>query len=116
MAKTPTLPKGMLKSKWLSGLLSLIVGLLLGTTLGNDILQSAGVPKSCVRAIQRADRAINAGESVADNGKQALTAARDVRVRDAIDLLREAATQTERLFTLAARFEKSRQKCNEERK
>jgi len=105
-----------IKSKWGSGIVSLLIGLLLGTTVGGDLLDSAGVPKSCVHAIQRADRALDAGKQATSNGKAALAAAKGVRVRTAVDLLQEAVHDTQRLLQLTDRFNDARQRCDKDRK
>ena len=112
----PKIPKGLLKNKWFSGIASLVVGLLLGTTLGGNILESAGVPKSCVRAIQHADHALVAGKTAANDGKAALAAAKSVHVSEAVDNLRDAAKYARRLFDLAARFDAAHKRCNSDRK
>jgi hypothetical protein len=110
------IPAGLLKKKWLSTLVSLIVGLGLGTTLGREVLDSAGIPASCVRTIQRADRAIDTGTEVADNGKAALAALKDVKVGEAVNLLGEAKDGANTLVELVQRFNAARKTCDADRK
>jgi hypothetical protein len=107
---------GLVKNKWVASIVSLLVGLGLGTTLGNQVLDTAGIPASCVRTIQRADTAIATGRSVADDGKAALTAVKDLRIGDAADLLNEARDKAGELITQAQKFNTSRKNCAEDRK
>jgi hypothetical protein len=119
MAKKTTLPKlpdGLLKKGWVSALVSLIVGLGLGTTLGREVLESAGIPESCVRTIQRATRAMDTGTEVADDGKAALAALRDLEVGRAGDLLAEARDGADTLVGLVQRFNEARKACDTDRK
>ncbi len=113
---TSPIPAGLLKNKWLSSILSLIVGLGLGTTFGRDLLDSAGIPASCVRTIQRADRAIKTGTAVADDGKAAFAAVKDLRIAEASDLLREAKVGADALIELVQRFNDARTECDTDRK
>lgn len=107
---------GLIKNKWVSSIVSLLVGLGLGTTVGNQVLDTAGVPASCVRTIQRADVAIATGQSVADDGKAALAAVKDLRISDAADLLGEAKDSAGQLVNQVKKFNVSRKNCNEDRK
>ena len=109
------LQSGLLKNRWVSGLVSLLVGLGLGTTLGRELLGAAGVPESCVRTIQRADTAIATGKAVADNGERALDAVTALRFNDAGNLLVEVKDAAVRLFDEAQRFERARKRCNTDR-
>ena len=107
---------GLIKNKWVASIVSLLVGIGLGTTLGNQVLDSAGIPASCVRTIQRADTAIATGQSVADDGKAALAAVKDLRIGDAADLLGQAKDDAGNLINQAKKFNVSRKNCNEDRK
>jgi hypothetical protein len=112
--KTAT-ASGLIKNKWVASAVSLLIGLGLGTTLGNQVLDTAGVPASCVRAIQRADTAIATGKSVADDGKAALDAVKGLRLGEAGDLLGQAKDSAARLVRQAGRFNVSRQTCAADR-
>ena len=103
------------KKGWVASLLSLVVGLGLGTTLGREVLDTAGIPASCVRTIQRADRAIDAGTSIADDSKAALGAVTDLRFGEAGDLLSNIPGAASRLFKQAGKFNTSRKQCNRDR-
>jgi hypothetical protein len=107
---------GLIKNKWVASIVSLLVGLGLGTTLGNQVLDSAGIPASCVRAIQRADTAIATGQSVADDGKAALAAVKDLKIGRAADLLGDARDSAAKLLDQAKKFNTSRKNCDEDRK
>ncbi len=115
-ASSPAIPAGLLRNKWLSSILSLIVGLALGTTFGRDLLDSAGIPASCIRTIQRADRAIETGTAVADDGNAAFAAVKDLRIGEASDLLRDAKAGAATLVELVQRFNEARVQCNTDRK
>jgi len=114
--KRPALPSGLLKNKWISSIVSLVVGLGLGTTIGREILGAAGVPASCVRTIQRADAAIGAGKAVADDGRAALDAVTALRINEAGNLLVEAKDGAIRLVTEAKRFDRARKTCDDDRR
>ncbi len=103
------------KKGWVASLVSLILGLGLGTTLGREVLDTAGIPASCVRTIQRAERAIDAGTSIADDSKAALNAVTDLRFGDAGDLLGGIPDNASRLFEQTGKFNKSRKQCNRDR-
>ena len=107
---------GLIKNKWVASAVSLLIGLGLGTTLGNQVLASAGVPASCVRAIQRADAAIATGQSVADDGKAAFDAVKGLRFGEAADLLGEAKDNASQLVRQAQKFNVSRKTCSADRK
>ncbi len=109
------IPPGLLKNRWLSSLVSLVVGLALGTTVGRDILKSTGVPASCVHAIQRADRALKAGQAVADDGRAALDAVKGVHFTEVGDLLGRAKREAATLFDEAGRFNTARHRCDRDR-
>lgn len=108
--RTRNVPKS-----WVATLVSLVVGLGVGTTFGRSILDSAGIPESCVRTISRADRAIDTGTSVADDGKAALQAVKDLRIGDAGDLLAEVKRNASRLLDEASRFDAARKRCQADR-
>ena len=110
------LPSGLLKNRWISGLVSLLVGLGLGTTLGREVLGAAGVPASCVRTIQRADTAIATGKTIADDGKRALDAVTALRLTAAGDLLVQVKDGAVQLLGEAQRFERARKHCNTDRR
>jgi hypothetical protein len=107
---------GFIKNKWVAAAVSLLVGLGLGTTLGNQVLDTAGIPASCVRALQRADTAIATGRSVADDGSAALDAVKGLRIGEAGDLLIQAKDGAVLLVRQASRFNTSRQRCSADRK
>lgn len=109
--RTPNVPKS-----WVATLVSLVVGLGIGATFGRSILDSAGIPESCVRTISRAERAIDTGTSVADDGKAALQAVKDLRIGEAGDLLAEIKRNASRLLGEASRFNTARQRCQADRK
>lgn len=109
--RTPNVPKS-----WVATLVSLVVGLGIGTTFGRSILDSAGIPESCVRTISRAERAIDTGTSVADDGKAALQAVKDLRIGEAGDLLAEIKRNASRLLGEASQFNTARQRCQADRK
>jgi hypothetical protein len=105
----------LIKNKWVASAISLLVGLGLGTTLGNQVLDTAGVPASCVRAIQRADTALATGQAAADNGRAAFAAVKELRFGDAADLLGDAKKDAALLFDQAKRFNSSRKECKTDR-
>jgi hypothetical protein len=109
--RTPNVPKS-----WVATLVSLIVGIGVGTTFGRSILDSAGIPESCVRTISRAERAIDTGTSVADDGQAALQAVKDLRIGEAGDLLAEVKRNALLLIDQAGRFNTVRQRCQADRK
>ena len=109
------IPSGLLKGKWLPALISLVVGLALGTSFGREILDSAGFPASCVRAIQRASKAIDSGKEVADNGKSALAAVKELRIGQAASFLSEARDRAVTLISQAQRFDDARRVCDADR-
>jgi hypothetical protein len=109
-------PSGLIKNRWVATAVSLLIGLGLGTTLGRNVLDTAGVPASCVRAIQRADTALATGNAVADNGKAALDAVKGLRLGEAGDLLGEVKNDATRFFGQAKRFNVSRARCKADRK
>ena len=113
---SPVIPAGLLRSKWVSTIASLIVGLGLGTTLGRELLDSAGIPASCVRTIQRAERAIDTGTSVANDGTAAFAAVKDLKITRAADLLRDAKDGASALVELVQRFNDARKVCDADRK
>ena len=115
-ATKTTKPTGLLKNKWLASLVSLIAGLGVGTTLGREVLDTAGIPASCVRALQRADTAISTGKSIGDNGKAALDAVTSLHIGDAGNLLSKAKDDALKLVDEAKHFNKSRKTCNNDRK
>ncbi len=104
-ASSSIIPASLRKNKWVSTILSLVVGLGLGTTLGREVLESAGIPESCVHALQRADRALDTGTAVADDGKAAFVAVKDVNIPEAFDLLRAAKNGADDLVELARTFQ-----------
>jgi len=106
---------GLIKNRWVASIVSLLVGLGLGTTLGNQVLDSAGVPASCVRAIQRADTALATGQAIAADGKAALSAVKDLRFGDAGDLLSDARREAGLLVDQVKRFNSSRKECKTDR-
>jgi phage shock protein A len=69
-----------------------------------------------VRTIQRADKAITTGKSVADNGKAALSALTALHVTDAGHLLGQAKDGAATLIAQTKQFDKSRKRCNADRK
>ncbi len=105
----------LIKNKWVASIVSLLIGLGLGTTLGNQVLDSAGVPASCVRAIQRADTALATGQSVANNGKAALDAAKSLQFGQVADLLGDAKRDAALLVDQVKRFNSSRKECKADR-
>jgi len=106
---------GLIKNRWVAGIVSLLIGLGLGTTLGNQVLDTAGIPASCVRAIQRADTALATGKSVADDGRAALDAVKGLRLGEAADLLGNAKDQAVEFFGQAKKFNTSRKRCKDDR-
>lgn len=114
--KKTTSASGLIKNRWVASAVSLLVGLGLGTTLGNQVLDTAGVPASCVRAIQRADAAIATGQSVADDGKAALDAVKGLRIGEAGDLLGQAKDSASRLLHQTQKFNVARKNCSADRK
>lgn len=107
------LPK--VQKSWVATLVSLAVGLGLGTTFGRSVLDSAGIPESCVRTITRAERAIDTGTSVADDGKAALRAVKGLRIGEAGTLLAEVKRNAARLIDEAGRFDAARKRCRADR-
>lgn len=107
------LPK--VQKSWIATLASLVVGLGLGTTVGRSLLDSAGIPESCVRTITRAERAIDTGTAVADDGKAALQAVKDLRIGEAGNLLAEVTRNATRLLDEAGRFDTARKRCQADR-
>jgi hypothetical protein len=107
---------GLIKNRWVATAVSLLVGLGIGTTFGRSVLDTAGVPPSCVRTIQRADEALATGSAVADNGRAALDAVKGLRLGEASDLLGQAKDDTVRFFNQAKHFNQSRKRCNTDRK
>lgn len=105
-----TVPKS-----WIATLASLVVGLGLGTTFGRSLLDSAGIPESCVRTISRAERAIDTGTAVADDGQAALQAVKDLRIGEAGSLLAEVKRNASRLLEQAGRFDTARKRCQADR-
>lgn len=105
-----------IKNKWLTSIVSLLLGLGVGTTFGKSVLESAGIPASCVRTIQRADKAITTGKSVASNGKAALSALTALHPTDAVHLLGQAKDDAKTLIAQTKQFDKSRKRCNADRK
>jgi hypothetical protein len=103
------------KKGLLPTILSLIVGLALGTALGREVLDTAGVPASCVRTIQHGDAAIEAGTAIADDGKAALNAVTELRFNQAGDLLGNIPDNAALLLERTRRFNKSRTQCNADR-
>lgn len=114
--KTPT-RRGVptVQKSWIATLMSLVVGLGLGTTVGRSLLDSAGIPESCVHTITRAERAIDTGTAVADDGKAALAAVKDLRIGDAGSLLAEVKRNAARLLDEAGRFDRARKRCQADR-
>lgn len=115
-ASKSIIPASLSKNKWVSTILSLIVGLGLGTTFGREVLESAGIPESCVQALQRAERALDTGTAVADDGKAAFAAVKAVKIPEAVDLLRSAKSGADELVELVQRFNDARRSCNTDRK
>ncbi len=103
------------KKGLLPTIVSLLVGLGVGTTFGRSLLDSAGIPESCVRTIQRAERAIDTGTAVADDGRAALQAVKDLRIGDAGNLLADVKRNATRLLEEAGRFDKARKRCQADR-
>ena len=104
-----------MKKGLLPTIVSLLVGLGVGTTFGRSLLDSAGIPESCVRTIQRAERAIDTGTAVADDGRAALQAVKDLRIGDAGSLLADVKRNATRLLEEAGRFDKARKRCQADR-
>ncbi len=104
------------QKSWIATIASLVVGLALGTTFGRSLLDSAGIPESCVRTINRAERAIDTGTAVADDGKAALQAVKDLRIGDAGSLLAEVKRNATRLIDETSRFDTARKRCQADRK
>ena len=113
---TKTAPAGLIKNRWVATAVSLLIGIGLGTTFGKSVLDTAGIPPSCVRAIQRADTALATGNSVADNASAALDAVKSLRIGEAGDLLGNVKDDTVRFFDQAKRFNVSRKHCRADRK
>jgi hypothetical protein len=107
---------GLIKNRWVATAVSLLVGLGIGTTLGRSVLDTAGVPASCVRTIQRADDALATGSAVANNGRAALDAVKGLHLGEASDLLGQAKDDAVHFFDQAKRFNASRKRCNTDRK
>lgn len=107
---------GLIKNRWIASLVSLVVGLGVGTTLGQEILGTAGVPASCVRTIQHGNAAVATGKKVAADSSDALEAVKALRVSDALTVLGVARDDAARLLRQAERFERSRKRCNADRK
>lgn len=103
------------QKSWIATLVSLVVGLGLGTTFGRSLLDSAGIPESCVRTITRAERAIDAGTAVADDGRAALAAVRDLDIGEAGSLLADVKRNATILVNQAGRFDAARKRCEAER-
>lgn len=103
------------QKSWIATLASLVVGLGLGMTFGRSLLDSAGIPESCVRTITRAERAIDAGTAVADDGRAALAAVRDLDIGEAGSLLADVKRNATILVNQAGRFDAARKRCEAER-
>ncbi|MCJ7670999.1 MAG: hypothetical protein MUP67_03000 [Acidimicrobiia bacterium] len=115
-ASSKTVPSGLIKNRWVATAVSLLIGIGLGTTVGRSVLDTAGVPASCVKTIQRADTALATGTAVADNGKAALAAVKGLRIGEAGDLLGQVKDDAARFVTQAKRFNTLRQQCKADRK
>jgi hypothetical protein len=113
--ETRTAAPGLIKNRWVAAVVTLLIGLGLGTTVGNQVLGTAGIPASCVRAIQRADTALATGRSVADQGKAALAAVKGLQLGEAADLLGNAKDQAFTFVRQAKRFNVSRKTCKKDR-
>jgi len=109
-------PSGLIKNKWVASIVSLVVGLGLGTGLGREVLDTAGIPASCVRALQRADTAVSTGQAIGDRGKAALEAVKALHIGEAGDLLGQAKDEAFRLVRQAKKFNVSRKSCDADRK
>ena len=107
---------GFIKNRWVASIVSLLVGLGLGTTIGNQVLDTAGIPASCVRTIQRADTALATGKSVANDGRAALDAIRSLSFGEAADLLGNAKDNAVQFVGQIKDFNRSREKCESDRK
>jgi hypothetical protein len=105
----------MIKNRWVATAVSLLIGIGLGTTFGKSVLDTAGIPASCVKTIQRADAALATGTAVADNSKAALAAVKGLRIGEAGDLLGQVKDDAGRFFDQAKRFNTLRQQCKADR-
>lgn len=114
-AKDERSPSGLIKNRWVASLVSLLIGLGLGTTVGKQVLDTAGVPASCVRTIQRADRALGTGTAVANDGRAALDAVKGLHFGEAGDLLGRARKNASSFFHQVGKFNTSRKSCKEDR-
>lgn len=115
-AKAKKAPTTVIKNRWVASIVSLLLGLGLGTSVGREVLNTAGIPASCVRAIQRADHAVTTGKGIAADGKAALKAVTRLHFAEAGDVLGDAKDKAHRLATQASEFNKSRKKCRADRK
>ena len=97
-------------------IVSLVLGLGVGTTFGRSVLDSAGIPASCVRTISRAERAIDTGTAVAHDGRAALAAVKGLRLGEAGDLLSKVKQNATRLFDETQGFNTSRKRCDSDRR
>ncbi|MCJ7437067.1 MAG: hypothetical protein MUP97_04805 [Acidimicrobiia bacterium] len=115
-SSTKAASSGLIKNRWVATVLSLLIGIGVGTTFGKSVLDTAGVPASCVKTIQRADVALATGTAVTDNASAALDAIKGLQVGAAGDLLGQAKANTVRFFDQAKRFNTLRKQCKADRK
>ena len=117
-AESPTkaVPTGLIKNRWVATAVSLLIGIGVGTTFGKSVLDTAGIPASCVKTIQRADAALATGSAVADNGSAALDAVKGLRIGEAGKLLGQVKDDTVRFFAQAKKFNALRERCQADRK
>jgi len=114
-AKDERSTSGLIKNRWVASIVSLLIGIGLGTTVGKQVLNTAGVPPSCVRTIQRADRALGTGSAVADDGRAALDAVKGLHFGEAADLLGSAKNNATKFFHQVGKFNTSRKNCKKDR-
>jgi len=115
-SSTMTVPSGLIKNRWVAAAVSLLIGIGVGTTFGNSVLDTAGIPASCVKTIQRADAALATGRAVTNNASAALDAVKGLHIGEAGDLLGQVKDDTVRFFAQAKRFNALREQCQADRK
>jgi len=115
-SSTKTSASGLIKNRWVATAVSLLIGIGVGTTFGQSVLDTAGIPASCVKTIRRADAALATGKAVTNNASAALDAVKGLHIGEAGDLLGQVKDDTVRFFAQAKRFRALQKQCQTDRK